>query len=115
MSQQAGINSNSGPEDSACYSPQDMPAPSLTASDQSHYHYVLGGPGMLVAPLGELREPGDPGRLHVEAWVPSSLPDLRRYKERDSNALQPLRPTAALTGDTSGAAPRPVGPIFQAH
>lgn len=45
---------------------------------------------MLVAPLGELRGPGDSGRLHVEAWVPSSLPDLRRFKEREPNALQPL-------------------------
>lgn len=55
---------------------------------------------MVVAPLGELGGPGDPGRLHVEAWVPSSLPDLRRYKEREPNALQPL------TGNISGVALR---------
>lgn len=63
---------------------------------------------MLVAPLEELRGPGDPGRLHAEAWVTSSLPDLRRYKEREPNALQPSLPPAAVTGDTSGVAPRPL-------
>lgn len=90
-----GVSQQAGPEDSPRRSPQGVlppsPLPSLAAPAQSHYHCVHRGPGVSVAPCGS-SGPGDSGGLLVEAWVPSSLLDLRRYKERDPHALPPSPP-----------------------